>query len=127
MPPLLTFCPPQVKDYHPALASRADPRHNPVMANLKRGSTGPDVAQLQAALGSRGFVVAVDGIFGPETEQAVRDFQASVGLAVDGIAGPATLGALKAPITQPVHAPKPRKWKRWALAAASLAVLRLLS
>ena len=45
---------------------------------------------LQAALGG----IKVDGIFGPETEEAVRSFQASHGLTVDGIAGPLTTAAL---------------------------------
>jgi peptidoglycan hydrolase-like protein with peptidoglycan-binding domain len=39
----------------------------------------------------------IDGRFGPETEQAVRRFQAARGLAVDGIAGPVTLTALVSP------------------------------
>jgi peptidoglycan hydrolase-like protein with peptidoglycan-binding domain len=38
--------------------------------------------------------VAVDGIFGPETDAAVRAFQQEKGLAVDGIVGPQTWPAL---------------------------------
>jgi N-acetylmuramoyl-L-alanine amidase len=36
----------------------------------------------------------VDGIYGPRTELAVKDFQKSVGAAVDGKCGPATIIAL---------------------------------
>jgi peptidoglycan hydrolase-like protein with peptidoglycan-binding domain len=36
----------------------------------------------------------IDGIFGPVTNAAVKDFQGSNGLAVDGIVGPATWAAL---------------------------------
>jgi peptidoglycan hydrolase-like protein with peptidoglycan-binding domain len=53
---------------------------------LTEGSEGRQVQLLQQALGS----VKVDGIFGPETEEAVRSFQARNGLTVDGIVGPQT-------------------------------------
>src|SRR5207253_7878495 len=57
---------------------------------LTEGSEGRQVELLQRALGN----IKVDGIFGPETEAAVRSFQSSAGLAVDGIVGPATISAL---------------------------------
>lgn len=56
---------------------------------LKRGAKGEDVRRIQARLN-----VGVDGIFGPQTEQAVKDFQASRGLVVDGVVGPRTWEAL---------------------------------
>jgi peptidoglycan hydrolase-like protein with peptidoglycan-binding domain len=57
---------------------------------LSSGSEGRQVQLLQQALGS----IKVDGIFGPETEAAVRSFQASKGLAVDGVVGALTSAAL---------------------------------
>jgi len=58
---------------------------------LSAGSEGRQVQLLQQALGA----VKVDGVFGPETEAAVRSFQASRGLSVDGIVGPLTNAALR--------------------------------
>jgi peptidoglycan hydrolase-like protein with peptidoglycan-binding domain len=58
---------------------------------LSSGSEGRQVQLLQKALGA----VKVDGVFGPETEAAVRSFQASRGLSVDGIVGPQTSAALR--------------------------------
>ncbi len=58
--------------------------------SLSSESTGRQVELLQQALG-----ISVDGIYGPETEEAVRSFQASRGLTVDGIAGPETSAALR--------------------------------
>lgn len=56
---------------------------------------GGDVMQLQAALEAKGFSPGpVDGIFGPKTQKAVQDFQASAALTVDGIVGPNTIHAL---------------------------------
>ena len=59
------------------------------MSILKKGMRGAPVKRLQERLG-----IDADGILGPGTEKAVRDFQKSAGLAVDGIAGPDTFAAL---------------------------------
>ncbi len=56
---------------------------------------GEDVAELQNRLGSLGFDAGrVDGIFGPDTVRALKDFQRNVGLPVDGICGPTTVEEL---------------------------------
>jgi N-acetylmuramoyl-L-alanine amidase len=56
---------------------------------------GDDVAELQLRLSSLGFDAGrVDGIFGPETETALAEFQRNAGLPTDGIAGTATIGEL---------------------------------
>jgi peptidoglycan hydrolase-like protein with peptidoglycan-binding domain len=56
---------------------------------LEVGTQGETVERMQQMLG-----VAADGVFGPNTEHAVRAFQAEQGLDVDGVAGPVTLGRL---------------------------------
>ncbi|WUD72276.1 DUF1906 domain-containing protein [Streptomyces sp. NBC_00510] len=63
---------------------------------IQNGSTGEAVTRLQRALtAALGRTVAIDGVFGPGTEQGVRDYQSSRGLGVDGVVGPATWGALQ--------------------------------
>jgi len=58
--------------------------------------TGDDVAELQRRLLELGFVLdRVDGIFGKQTDGAVREFQRNVGLDPDGICGPEMFRALK--------------------------------
>lgn len=64
------------------------------MANLRNGSTGDDVRRLQESLNQQGYNLAVDGIFGSNTQAAVRDYQSKNGLTVDGIAGNQTMTAL---------------------------------
>jgi hypothetical protein len=61
----------------------------PVPRALRKGDKGPDVAALQHALG-----ITPDGSFGPQTDSAVRMFQADQGLMVDGVAGTMTRRAL---------------------------------
>jgi N-acetylmuramoyl-L-alanine amidase len=57
---------------------------------------GDDVAELQRRLGALGFDVRwLDGIFGPDTERALEDFQRNSALTVDGVAGRDTLAALQ--------------------------------
>jgi N-acetylmuramoyl-L-alanine amidase len=56
---------------------------------------GDDVAALQQRLLDMGFDPGRgDGIFGQQTEAALREFQRNVGLAADGTVGPQTLKAL---------------------------------
>lgn len=64
-------------------------------AVLRRGSNGAEVKKVQQKLKELGYYnAAVDGIFGPQTEAAVRSFQKAKGLTVDGIVGPQTMKAL---------------------------------
>lgn len=55
---------------------------------------GPDVRALQETLVNNGFVVVVDGIFGPGTRDALAVYQGRNGLTQDGIAGPSTRASL---------------------------------
>jgi Putative peptidoglycan binding domain len=57
---------------------------------LTPGSRGQLVRDVQTALGN----LRVDGIYGRETVNRVRSFQASKGLLVDGTVGPETRAAL---------------------------------
>jgi Putative peptidoglycan binding domain len=62
---------------------------------LKPGATGAQVRALQRALKSLGYSPGtIDGVYGPSTQQAVKNFQQANGLTVDGILGPKTLDAL---------------------------------
>jgi len=55
---------------------------------------GDDVADLQRRLTELGFDAGrLDGIFGPRTDGALREFQRSVGEQADGTCGPATFRA----------------------------------
>ncbi|WP_228037547.1 peptidoglycan-binding protein [Nodosilinea sp. LEGE 06152] len=57
-------------------------------------TTGADVRAVQQALARAGIALAADGSFGPATDRAVRQFQASRGLTVDGIVGSRTRASL---------------------------------
>ena len=78
-----------------ALAQRAS-------ADLyKKGSGGAVVSEIQTRLKNWGYYKGdVDGVYGSQTEKAVRWFQEKNGLFVDGQAGDQTLAALGIPSGQ---------------------------
>lgn len=59
------------------------------MTTLKRGSRGSEVKTLQSKLN-----LLADGIFGPLTEEAVKEFQKTKRLKADGVVGSQTWAAL---------------------------------
>ena len=58
--------------------------------NLQLGSKGDQVASLQKQLG-----ITSDGIFGKQTESALKKYQADNKLTVDGIAGNQTFSSMQ--------------------------------
>lgn len=75
----------------PAPATKPEPKCDQPASRpiVQRGSTGDDVRALQGALS-----LNPDGVFGPNTERAVRDVQRAQGLRADGIVGERTWTAL---------------------------------
>lgn len=78
------------------------------MALIQYGAKGDSVKQIQQQLKNAGYNIAVDGIFGKQTKQAIMDFQKKNGLKVDGIVGQQTLSSLNkitTPTTNPTTTP----------------------
>ncbi len=68
---------------------------NPGQPVIGPGAIGDVVRRAQRALRrTPNLTLLVDGIYGPATEAAVKDFQEGAGLQVDGIVGPDTWNAL---------------------------------
>ena len=62
--------------------------------SVRKGAKGNITYILQAILYCKGYKIAVDGDFGVNTENAVKDYQQSNGLTVDGVAGKNTFTKL---------------------------------
>ncbi|MFB5660247.1 peptidoglycan-binding protein [Alteribacillus sp. HJP-4] len=67
------------------------PEHQPT---LQQGSAGIEVEFVQVTLNEASFETEVDGLFGAQTDEQVRNFQSERELAVDGIVGVETWTAL---------------------------------
>lgn len=83
----------------------------PTVRDLKKGCKGDDVKELQKNLNTvLGTKLTVDGDFGKNTENAVKQFQTKYGLKADGIYGKnsraAMATALSAPKPNPVSQPQ---------------------
>lgn len=64
-------------------------------ASFQRGDEGQEVLLIQKRLVELSYSITnIDGDFGPETETAIKKFQADKGLEVDGVVGSATYMAL---------------------------------
>ena len=64
-------------------------------AVLRQGAKGGEVKELQRRLKQWGYYKgSVDGVYGPQTVEAVKYFQRKNGLKADGVAGKATYAAL---------------------------------
>lgn len=74
--------------------NRYDEKMALAYAEFGQGWGMPGVADIQRALNRHGANLTVDGITGPATRNAIREFQRENGLVVDGIAGPRTMAAL---------------------------------
>jgi zinc D-Ala-D-Ala carboxypeptidase len=62
-----------------------------LIIQVQQGKTGQEVRAVQRLLKDKfGYNVNVDGIFGPDTTNAVKQFQTAKGLTSDGIVGPKT-------------------------------------
>lgn len=59
--------------------------------NFHRLTNAQDVMKWQQFLKSKGYTLSVDGLYGPETAQATRQYQHNKNIPVDGIFGPITL------------------------------------
>ena len=67
------------------------------MRALRRGDRGREVVDLQTRLLSLGLDLGnrgMDGVFGPQTELAVKAFQQGMGIIADGVVGETTYGEI---------------------------------
>lgn len=84
------------KQYHRGLAVDGIFGTNTYNAciNVRIGAEGNITYLIQAMLICHSFEIDADGIFGPATESAVKEFQKRNGLSVDGIVGKNTFNKL---------------------------------
>lgn len=82
---------------------------------LRPGNVGAAVRLLQTRLVAKGFPVDIDGTYGPKTQVAVDQFQASCGLDVDGIVGAITWSFLMSTGQAPTPEDVLKEQRGWLL------------
>jgi peptidoglycan hydrolase-like protein with peptidoglycan-binding domain len=82
-------------------------QRKPKVGTIKHGDTGAAVRALQRQLTQKDYAVEQDGVFGPQTQKALRQFQKDHGAKVDGIVGQETLGKLERAKGRPTNAADP--------------------
>lgn len=70
-------------------------------SNMKKGDIGADITVLQKILYDLHYPITVDGIFGKETEDIIKQFQKKYNLETTGVVTPALLGAMKGLLEEP--------------------------
>lgn len=70
------------------------PEEGGTNVTISKGSTGAAVTELQQALIKLGYLLSVDGDFGPETERVLKACQEANGLEADGVYGATTQAAI---------------------------------
>lgn len=87
--------PPIVVPVAPEVAIATVPKAGVPASYPRRGAKGEPVRIVQLRLAALGYDVGTaDGVFGPQTDKALRSFQRESGLEPDGIVGPKTAAAL---------------------------------
>lgn len=85
-------------EYHQGKSSQEVPSMPDARPTIRKGSRGDAVKLLQTMLISRGYSVGssgADGVFGANTDKAVREYQYASGLNADGVVGPLTWAELE--------------------------------
>ncbi|KYG30550.1 peptidoglycan-binding domain-containing protein [Alkalihalobacillus trypoxylicola] len=80
--------------YQALMYSIEEPKYPAFEEPVRMGDRGEIVESAQEQLNRLGYGTAVDGIFGPETEKHVMEFQEELSLEVDGVVGAETYQAL---------------------------------
>ena len=83
----------------PFAVKEKTPASKEILPVLRKGDKGEAVKTMQKKLNESGYKLIVDGIFGPGTETALKDYQKKNGLTADGICGQLTWTALNKPAT----------------------------
>lgn len=80
----------------PITWSKLNTIYDTTRPQVQQGSTGSAVVWVQQRLNAlHNYGLTVDGVFGPKTFAAVKDFQSKCGLSPDGIVGKETNAALQ--------------------------------